>query len=413
MATNRFLGRQKKQYQVNTITPATITAGNTFTVTVNGKTFTFTATTTTVAHVVTGLVALLSASTEKDISEITWVDSTTCVTATSNVLGKPFTQSSASADGAGSAGHSNVTATTVANLSPNDLNDAVNWSNAATPANSDDVYFDDVDVDLLWSLGALTTTPTTLNVFGTYDAAIGLPKTNDAGYTEYRADYLTLQPATVNIGTVGGDGPNLFKLNTAATACTLNVYATGSNPESGIPCVLFVGTSASNVMRVEGGSVGVAFFGGETANLTGGLTVVGGSVICGSGVTLGGAILQSGGTLETNSALAGTVTQDGGTHIHRSGTVTALVLNSGTFDIRAKAAMTITDLTIGPNGVLELGSCNVAVTVTNTAILRPGAQINDPQNCLGRGGNTVFTAQGGFNSVTISRGQASGTLTIA
>ena len=144
MATRRWRGDAKNVAQVNTITPANVGAGNTFTVTINGKDITFTATAATVANVTAGLVALLNASLTPEFAEITYTDSTTHVTGTADSPGKPFTQTSSAAGGTAT----NTTATPTANQSQNDVNNADNWD-SAVPTTGDDVFIQDTDVSLL------------------------------------------------------------------------------------------------------------------------------------------------------------------------------------------------------------------------------------------------------------------------
>ena len=270
------------------------------------------------------------------------------ITLTSKNAGEPITVVSAVVGGAGAFGSASLTSV-VANTSPNDFNDAVNFSAAATPAAGDTLVFDNIAVDALYNLDTNTSAIAAMLVYGTFQATVGLPKRNaNGGYTEYRGRYITLKSTVTTIGQPDGSGSNLFMHNNGATAGTWNVYATGSNPESGIPAVLLLGTSASNVLNQAGGSVGIAYFANEVSNFSGGINITGGSCVCGAGVTLSG-IGQSDGALDTTSAL-GTVTQKGGSHVHRAGNITALNLHSGTFELRAVAALTITDLTIGPAG---------------------------------------------------------------
>jgi hypothetical protein len=164
MATVRFRGDAPAVAQVNTVTPASVTSGNTFTCTINSKAITVTATAATVANVTGLMTTAINASDIAEFEEITATDSTTHVTLTANTAGKPFTQTSSSATGSGSAGHSFTTSTTTSSSGPNHWGTAANWSGGAVPVNSDDVYIEKTDVDLLYDMNQSSVTLTSLNI---------------------------------------------------------------------------------------------------------------------------------------------------------------------------------------------------------------------------------------------------------
>ena len=385
----------------------------------------FVAGSTTIATVIDNLIAawaLLDEDAYPQFAEITPTRSTSTLLLTSEIEGKFFVVTLTPLETNGSAADAQTiegigTATTgtasTANSGKNDVNVVSNWSDGL-PNASDDVHFDvgGTDRSAMYQLGAFSAvTLTSLNFFGSFTGDVGLPRIDAEGdYYQYRDDYFVVSATTINVSITGGTGSGRIKVNTGSVATTVNVFGTGSSSDPEVRAFVWKGTSASNTMRVEGGSVDVAPYGGETANLAGGVTMNGGDLRTGPGVTLSGTHNQAGGTWDSSSAL-GTLNMNGGLHIHRTGTVTALVLNDGTFDVRSKAAMTITDLTIGPTGVLDLTNAIGAVTVTNTAVLRPGATILDPHNRLA----TTFTYScvGGPNSVNVSRGQAAATVAIS
>jgi hypothetical protein len=361
----------------------------------------------TVNTTATALAAAWNAMIDGQFTGITASAATDTVTLTADEEGDDFTVVSAVSGGAGTIG---AAATATANASPNDLNSAVNWSNAAVPG-ADNVYFDDVDGDVKWNLAALTAvTITSVDIYGTYNGNIGLPLANPNGFTEYMADYFEAGITTLNVHLVGGSGGGRIKINGVAVASTINVYGTGSSPDLDLPTFIWKGTSASNIMRVEGGSVGVGMFGGESANLSGGLTITGGSLVAGIGVTFA-TITQGGGTLDTSSAIT-TKTQSDGTHIHRAGAITTLTLDGGLFDCRAKAALTIGTTIIGAGAVLDLTNCQAVITFT-TLTIRPGGALIDPFNRANGGGTLTYTAQGGPGSVSVVRGPGSAGVTLA
>ena len=369
MANNVWVAKQKKTAQVNTITPASVTVGNTFSVTINLKSITFTATGTTVAGVVTGLVALLEASEEPEFAEITWTDSTTCVTATADDPGKPFTQTSSSATGSGSAGHSNVTATTTANTSPSDVNDALNWSAGTTPATGEDVYIDGtIQTPLLWNLGSLSAqTLATLNI-SLNAPQIGLPELDEDGtaYTQYRGVYFAIGATICNIGTGGdGNGLQMCKLNFGSVQTTTTVFNTGSPSESNRQAVTLKGTHASNLLIQQAGSVGIAVLGGELSTfVTIHLGQVGGgsqpTLVLGPGLT-NTTINQNNGSLLLQSAITTLNHKGASSEIRGSGAITTINQSAGSIVHKGTGTVTTYNLT---GGQVDFGDAGPAITVS-------------------------------------------------
>lgn len=378
MATILWRGDAQAVAQVNTITPASVAIGNTFSVSINGKTITFTATATTVSSVTAGLVALLSASTIPEFQEITWTDNTTDILATATTAGVPFTQTSSASGGTATL----TTATTTTSSGPADLNVAANYSTGSLPTNGDDLYFENTSNPCLYNLGALSAvTLNSLNIRDTFtgqSAAIGLPRMNAGGYYEYRPTYLAIGATTINVygGTAAGCGR--IKIDTGAVQTTLNVFATGSQIESGVPALLWKGTHASNAANILKGTVGIAFFDGETATVaTLNVAFVSNqnsdaNVVCSAGVTLT-TVTQTGGKVETNSAIT-TDTINGGTRTYYAGAVTTLTHNGGMIDYRSSA--TITTLN-GYGGTFDASNNVAGFTITN-ATLYAGYSYSDP-----------------------------------
>lgn len=381
MASNVWVASQLKQAQVNTITPANVNIGNTFTVTINSKAYTFTATAATVANVTAGLVALLQASPEGEFTEITWADNTTSIGATSATPGVSFTQTSAATGGTATL----VTSTTKANKSPSDVNDALNWSLGAVPGNGDDVYFDGTAVtDALYNLSALSAvTLASLNISNAYTGSIGLPKQNANGYTEYRSDYFAISATLVFIGDTQGSGSGRIKINLGTVQSAIIVNNTGTGTEVNLEALLLKGTHASNTAVVNGGSVGFAVFGGETTTLTS-LTIAQGdggdtqpsAVRCGEGCTLT-TVVHSSGKLVLSSAVT-TFTVNGGTVTMfgtSADTIGTLSLWGGVFSLWSTG--TITTLKVGSGATLDCSQDPRARTVTNSTIFS-GGSVLDP-----------------------------------
>ena len=99
MATKIFRGDAPAVAQVSRITPAVVEIGDTFTVTMNGKSITVTATAATVANVLTLMVAAIAASTIPEFLELTAANATTSLTLTANTAGVPFVVTSSASNG--------------------------------------------------------------------------------------------------------------------------------------------------------------------------------------------------------------------------------------------------------------------------------------------------------------------------
>lgn len=385
MSTILWRGDAQAIAQVNTITPASVGIGNTFTVTINGKSVTYTAAAATVADVVNGLLALLNASQIAEFLEVTWTaNGTSNLVATAATAGIPFTQTSSASGGTATL----TTATTTTSSGPADLGVAANYSTGALPTNGDDLYFENTSNPCLYNLNALSAvTLNSLNVRSTFtgsSAAIGLPLNNANGYYEYRPTYLAVGATTINLfGGSGGAGAGRIKINTGTVQTAINVFFTGSQLEAGIPVFLWKGTNASNVATIYKGTVGVAFFDGESATLAtlrvAYISNVNGDAVvtCGAGATLT-TITQDGGSLTTNSNVT-TLNQNAGSWIPNGAATTGtLKQTGGATDYRSSG--TITTLT-GFGGSFDASKNPVGFTVTN-ATLYKGYSYSDPNKVV-------------------------------
>lgn len=256
MATAYWIGAAPETAGVITLTPGSVSATDTFTVTfANGRAFTFTSVAGTVAEVCTGLVALLAASDDPLVAELTYEDDVTLITVT-GPPGKSFFLTPSSSGGS-------LTANTVtAATGPNWWTNVKNWDAGAAPGNGDTVIIDNSDVSILYgidatSVGAITLAE--LRIGAGFTGDIGLPEQDAEGYlnTGYRVTYLEAPATLVNIGQGVGNGSGRLKLNQGSVATTVTVYSTGQPKESGVESVVWVGTNANNVVNVLSGSVGV------------------------------------------------------------------------------------------------------------------------------------------------------------
>src|SRR5690349_63936 len=95
MASNIWQGGALAVAQVVHLTPAAVQVGDVFTVTINGKAISYAAAAATAAAVVTGLQALLAASTIPEFQEATWTagGDSEYIVGTAATAGVPFTAS--------------------------------------------------------------------------------------------------------------------------------------------------------------------------------------------------------------------------------------------------------------------------------------------------------------------------------
>lgn len=398
MAVNRWVGKQLKQVQVNLITVGGTPANNqTYSVTTGSKVITYTATgADTNITIAAALLVLLKACAEPEFTERTFAASgTLAITDTSNTAGYPFTSTSASS-GTGTL----VTTTPTANKSPSDWGDAANFSAGSLPVNGDDIYIDNTSIPILWNLSALSAVkPNSVTIAqsfssgapgngggapGNLSGTIGLPDTNTIGtaYTEYRPSYLQfagIGTGLCSIGTGQGVGSGRIKLDVGSVATSIYVYNTGSPLDSQLPAVIIKGTSASNTLVVDGGSVGVAIYGGDTSNLSGGIKVgAGGGVNAATAPTL---VLGAGVTWAT-------MTQEGGT-VQWTGAGTTFTQYAGTANSFGTGALTTANVggTFYPQSTGTIGT--LALWSGGTADFTLDTQGRTITNCTVYGNHTI------------------------
>jgi hypothetical protein len=376
MSSLNWIGGAPAIAQVTMLTVSgTVASTYTYTITIGGASVEYTAggsdSATTVAA---ALVALCSAtSAAPQFAEATWanVDGVITMTQQAAGAGQPITVSCA-ATGSGS---SFVAATTTASSGPNWWSVAANWSTGAVPASGDDVTITAAGANIFYGLAQSAVTLDSLTI-NSKTVQIGNSPINAGGYPEYRPLYLAIGADTINVQQASGR----VKIDTgsAPTAATVVATAVGVDQSAGVPSLLLLGTNAGNSLYVLGGSIGIAFFGGETAEF-GALAQTGGSILAGGGAELV-AVDNAGGALsfspngETTSlrldAAAGTVTCVTGS---ASGIGTVDVYG-GTLDYQDGG--TITQLTVGQKGTASFVDNIQDRTITNCT-LGVGASLID------------------------------------
>lgn len=271
MATRYFVGAAKAVAQVSTATPGgTIAATDVFTLTLNNKSLSFTATTTTVAHVVTGLYDLIVASTEPEWQEIEATDSVTTLTLTARTAGKPFTVTSSVDNVSGGGAPTLTDATPTAASGPEFANVAANWSSATLPVDNDTIIIEG-NHNIRYGLDQSTVTPARI-IIRDFSGTIGLPPINeDGGYPEYRDQYMkygaTADGVTIDIDVMQNVTSGLIRINTNDAQTVLNVYGTGTPRTPTLKALTWLGSHASNVVNFLSGSLGIATEATETATV--------------------------------------------------------------------------------------------------------------------------------------------------
>lgn len=416
MATRRWLGIQAAVKQVTTVTISAYDVNTTYKVTIGGVTISQVGTGGTTSTTATALQGLLSASTQGMFSEITWTVSTNVITGTAGTAGIPFTLSTSVSGGTGTISNS----TTTANTSPNDLNDAVNWSGGLLPVNGDDIYFDSTSaVPVYWNLGSLSAVqPNSLNILQSYTGTIGLKETGPTAsgqgtYPEYRQTLLQFDAqaggSTVNIGNGPGTGAGMVKLQLGSSGVwTINQYNSGSPIETGRTAVSIKGPSTATVLNHTGGSLAIAPLGGDTmtiATVNCGPTTAGAvapTLYLFSGATLTTVVVDNAQQVQINSAVTTLTHKGGSTTITGTGAITTLTVQGGT--VTDLGTGTITTLNVGTGGTFNLGDAGAAITITNAIQLYKQATFLDRSFRGSYGTNGFVLNQCRYSDVTIDIG---------
>lgn len=363
MANPRWSPKQKSTAQVDTITIGVYDVTTTYTATIGNKSYSTLGTGGTNATTAAALQAILAASTEPEFLEITWTVNSNVITATAVTPGTPFTLSASVNGGTGTISH----ATTTANTSPNDVNDALNWSTGAVPTTGDNVYIDNTDVSLLWNLTALAgVNVALLNISLSFTGNIGLPEQNRNGteYTEYRPLYWQIAPTVINIGQNPGTGSGRIKLDTTSVQTLLNQYASGGAIDTDKPAVMWKGTHASNALNIVGGSFGAAVGGQDEVATAATVRQANAAtdVRLGAGCTLTTVNIEDGTTLVESNVT--TLNKYGGT-LTLSGGGTIGTMNNLAGATVCQSTGTITTLNVGTGSSFDLSQDIRAITLSN------------------------------------------------
>lgn len=377
----RFIANALPVAQVDTLTVGgTIEADDVFLLTINGKTLRVAAGSTAAADVASAIAAAWNDSAIPEFAEITAEADGATVVLTADVPGRPFSVAIATTEAGGGAadGQTFTRAATTACSGPNFWNAAANWDTGAVPADDDDVYLDNSNIDLLYGLDQHTVALASLHIAASYTGRIGLPEHNGA-YREYRERTLRISAGQVRIGYGPGPGSSRIRLDTGSQPAAVAVLRTGTPAEQDRESLYWVGSHAGNTLEVVQGSVAVATEAGAEAQVAprvGHASNVASDAIVrfGAGVTLGD-LHQSGGVVELNSDAAAVEMTDG-TLVVAAGAVDVLDLFGGTAYYNSPG--TLGTARVGPRGRLDFSQDMTPKTVANPVILSAGATLHDP-----------------------------------
>jgi hypothetical protein len=416
MATINWIGNAHDVKQISTITVAnTWAAGDTATMTINGKDLIVTigATGTATTEVATSLKEAWMSATRLDGTG-TWAATSNCggqefgefaeatasvsgsvVTIIANKAGVPFTLSvTETTAGSGTATGATSTAATGKEFWDN----GDNWSGGSVPSTDDVVIFKDSDVSCRYGLqnGGKAVT---IQQWMSYTGEIGLPAINRNGipYYEYRQRYLRLD--NTGAGTAiahrfglgkDGIGSSLINVKHSTSVCTPIIYNTGN------PLTSRVGTKALNIcctantstINILGGSVDwssqdsgtsafvtIAQSAGDSRGVSG--------MVAASTITLNGGMMAIGGAI----AIAA-INVHGGTLLceNQTGTITALkIFPQGSVDYASSATISVLS---SFGGAFDAGK-SPGFTLTNAGFY-PGSRYYDPAAATTIGSNAYL-----------------------
>lgn len=359
MAEVRWIGGAAATFDVWTVTPGGTVGSETFTISVGNKTISVTADSgDAVANVVDKLLAAWEGAAElyPEFAELTPTDSSTHLTLTGTVAGR---QHIITADASGSA--TLTAANTETATGPNDWGNAANFSGGTLPTTGDNVYIDNTVYSILYGLEENEDTFDSLHIGANVSPGftIGLPENNASGYPEYRPTYLYVEASSVRVGAGEGQGSQRIKLNFGSTQTDCMVIRTGTGAEPGVPACLIKGSNSDNVLSVyQNANVGVAFFGGETAEFDAIRSA--GQVWLGPGCTLDTVQVTSG-VLRRNSDCTTHEQTGGESIIEGDADTTTLTVKGGVCRYNSD----------GTAGTVNVGGGAVTATIDCSADSRP------------------------------------------
>lgn len=314
------------------------------------------------------------------------------VTLTGGVAGRPVTITPTTNSVSGTITPGTLTAAT----GPNHADDIDNYDDNDALANSDELVFDFSSAALKYALDQSSLQLLSITKTMAFTDDVGLAEVNEDGnaedrfYTEWRERRfktgLNAITTTSHLETGEGNGSQLYRHNGTNAQQTWNVHNRGQRRITGVPCILLMGTHASNELNNINGDVGFGFYADEASTL--GTFRQGNGAQNNKASTIFGAVVNllsctmtvNGGTVVTNSGIcttSGSATLISGDWTHNAGNVKALTIQGGTFRCKAAAAFSGT-ISIYGGGKLDLSQGAGAVTFATAIQLYEGAEIDDP-----------------------------------
>ncbi|GLR12168.1 hypothetical protein GCM10007907_09580 [Chitinimonas prasina] len=323
--------------QVNTLTPASIMAGNTFAVTLNGTTYTFVATTTSATDVVNGLIAAIPSTT------VTPTLNTGTLVLTANTPGTAFTAVAAAVDVA-TAAQSTLTVGTSSLITAGSTSAILTLKDASSTS----LFNVSASGATITSNSSSCTvgTPTRSTTDGTVTATItavspgsciiGATLNGSTAVTATQAITVTAANTTITGGTGTIDGTGTITGSASVTVTAGSSVDVSANGASGSTLTIDASTKPVSVnlggstpsVSVSTGSSGVVL---KVSTTSGGQNVVGlsqGSATLSSGSS--GAILSVGGSGESPIVITSGSTGSAITATANSGGTTTVAVVSGT-----------------------------------------------------------------------------------
>lgn len=379
MAQRYFLGTATPRAEITTLTVgATVGTGNTFTVTVNGKSYVYTAilgddSTAVATALATGLGA--SEIAELRIAQ-SYVADAAVVTVTGPADGRKMVLSSSASGGSATL----VTAITTTGTGPNYWSNTANWSGATLPIDADEVFFFNHDVGCWYDIDVNTIDLAKLVFDSTYTGTVGLPERNENGFVEFLDTRLKLTTVVLQIGAGAGAGSSRIRLNLQSSVTTTTTIYRTSQPATGEFAVSLIGTNASNTINIKSGSLGLGEKPTETFTCT--TLKIGYQQSFASDVDvfiglLGTAttVTMNGGTLTNNGTIT-TLTATGGLYNHES-VVTMTTLTHTNTEVQWNTAGTLTTHVAREGAVMDWSRVVINRTVTNSTWYAKAA-LRDP-----------------------------------
>lgn len=240
--------------------------GGTFTLTYAGQTTSSIAYNASTSTVASALIALSNIGTG-DVT-VTGTPGAWLVEFTNALAGNNVGQMTATSSLTGTAAANVTVATTTSSAGPNHWDTADNWLPVGVPTTGDAVRFEIGNVDCLYGLDQTGVTLASLWVSMGWTGQLGLPRVNQSGYLEYRTRELTCGITDLTVGQSSGSGPRKVAVNTLTVATSITVIDSGGSSETGVPCVIWRGTHADNVIEVQGGDFGSAWWSDESAQIS-------------------------------------------------------------------------------------------------------------------------------------------------